>query len=71
MNWLTGFHAVEEALAAGRALDRIVILPVLSDFANGDRRLCFKPAEGSLSPSRAIQVYFRALRIRGELNLPK
>ena len=24
-NWLTGFHAVEEALAAGRALDRIVI----------------------------------------------
>jgi 23S rRNA (guanosine2251-2'-O)-methyltransferase len=25
MNWLTGFHAVEEALAAGRALDRVVI----------------------------------------------
>jgi 23S rRNA (guanosine2251-2'-O)-methyltransferase len=25
MNWLTGFHAVEEALAAGRALDRLVI----------------------------------------------
>src|SRR4029077_6581312 len=25
INWLTGFHAVEEALAAGRALDRIVI----------------------------------------------
>jgi 23S rRNA (guanosine2251-2'-O)-methyltransferase len=25
MNWLTGFHAVEEALAAGRSLDRIVI----------------------------------------------
>jgi 23S rRNA (guanosine2251-2'-O)-methyltransferase len=25
MNWLTGFHAVEEALAKGRALDRIVI----------------------------------------------
>ncbi len=25
MNWLTGFHAVEEALAAERALDRIVI----------------------------------------------
>lgn len=25
MNWLTGFHAVEEALAAGRALDRMVI----------------------------------------------
>jgi len=25
MNWLTGFHAIEEALAAGRALDRIVI----------------------------------------------
>ncbi len=26
MNWLTGFHPVEEALAAGRALDRIVIV---------------------------------------------
>lgn len=25
MNWMTGFHAVEEALAAGRALDRILI----------------------------------------------
>jgi 23S rRNA (guanosine2251-2'-O)-methyltransferase len=25
MNWITGFHAVEEALAAGRALDRIVL----------------------------------------------
>ena len=25
VNWITGFHAVEEALAAGRALDRIVI----------------------------------------------
>src|SRR6202046_319971 len=25
MNWLTGFHAVEEALAAGRALDRILV----------------------------------------------
>jgi 23S rRNA (guanosine2251-2'-O)-methyltransferase len=25
MKWVTGFHAVEEALAAGRALDRIVI----------------------------------------------
>jgi 23S rRNA (guanosine2251-2'-O)-methyltransferase len=25
MNWLTGFHAIEEALAAGRPLDRIVI----------------------------------------------
>jgi 23S rRNA (guanosine2251-2'-O)-methyltransferase len=25
MNWLTGFHAVEEALAAGRPLDRIVV----------------------------------------------
>lgn len=25
MNWMTGFHAVEEALSAGRALDRIVI----------------------------------------------
>jgi 23S rRNA (guanosine2251-2'-O)-methyltransferase len=25
MNWMTGFHAIEEALAAGRPLDRIVI----------------------------------------------
>jgi 23S rRNA (guanosine2251-2'-O)-methyltransferase len=25
MNWLTGFHAIEEALNAGRPLDRIVI----------------------------------------------
>lgn len=25
MNWMTGFHAVEEALAAGRPLDRILI----------------------------------------------
>ncbi len=25
MNWLTGFHAIEEALAAGRPLDRIVV----------------------------------------------
>ncbi|MGA8036191.1 MAG: 23S rRNA (guanosine(2251)-2'-O)-methyltransferase RlmB [Candidatus Acidiferrales bacterium] len=25
MNWITGFHAVEEALAANRGLDRIVI----------------------------------------------
>jgi 23S rRNA (guanosine2251-2'-O)-methyltransferase len=25
MNWMTGFHAVEEALTAGRSLDRIVI----------------------------------------------
>jgi 23S rRNA (guanosine2251-2'-O)-methyltransferase len=25
MNWVTGFHAVEEALAAGRPLDRVVI----------------------------------------------
>ncbi len=26
MNWMTGFHAAEEALAAGRALDRIIIV---------------------------------------------
>jgi len=25
VNWITGFHAVEEALAAGRPLDRIVV----------------------------------------------
>jgi 23S rRNA (guanosine2251-2'-O)-methyltransferase len=25
MNWLTGFHAVEEALSAGRALERILV----------------------------------------------
>lgn len=26
MNWITGFHAVEEALAAGRPLDRVVLV---------------------------------------------
>src|SRR6516165_10598765 len=25
MNWVTGIHAVEEALLAGRALDRVII----------------------------------------------
>lgn len=25
MNWITGFHAVEEALAAGRPVDRIIV----------------------------------------------
>lgn len=25
MNWVTGFHAVEEALTAGRALDRVLV----------------------------------------------
>ena len=30
----------------------IVILPALSDFAKGDRRLCRKPAEGYF-PSRS------------------
>jgi 23S rRNA (guanosine2251-2'-O)-methyltransferase len=25
MNWITGFHAVEEALAAGRPLDRVLV----------------------------------------------
>jgi 23S rRNA (guanosine2251-2'-O)-methyltransferase len=50
MNWLTGFHAVEEALAAGRALDRIMI----ARGRHGDR------VEGvvQLARSKSVPVRF-------------
>jgi len=50
MNWLTGFHAVEEALAAGRALDRIVI----ARGRHGDR----VEAVVQLAKSRGVPVRF-------------
>lgn len=50
MNWLTGFHAVEEALAAGRALDRIVI----ASGRHGDRI----EAVVRLAKSRGVPVRF-------------
>lgn len=50
MNWLTGFHAVEEALAAGRALDRIVI----ARGRHGDRL----EAVVRLAKSRGVPVRF-------------
>lgn len=50
MNWLTGFHAVEEALAAGRALDRIVVVRG----RHGDRI----EAVVRLAKSRGVPVRF-------------
>jgi 23S rRNA (guanosine2251-2'-O)-methyltransferase len=50
MNWLTGFHAVEEALAANRPLDRIVI----ARGRHGDRI----EAVVQLSKSRGVPVRF-------------
>jgi 23S rRNA (guanosine2251-2'-O)-methyltransferase len=50
MNWLTGFHAVEEALAAGRGLDRIVI----ARGRHGDR----VEAVVQLAKSRGVPVRF-------------
>jgi 23S rRNA (guanosine2251-2'-O)-methyltransferase len=50
MNWMTGFHAVEEALAAGRALDRIVI----ARGRHGDR----VEAIVQLAKSRGVPVRF-------------
>lgn len=50
MNWLTGFHAVEEALAAGRALDRIVI----ARGRHGERM----EAVVQLAKSRGVPVRF-------------
>ena len=50
MNWLTGFHAVEEALAAGRGLDRIVI----ARGRHGDRL----EAVVQLAKSRGVPVRF-------------
>jgi 23S rRNA (guanosine2251-2'-O)-methyltransferase len=50
MNWMTGFHAVEEALTAGRALDRIVI----ARGRHGDR----VEAIVQLAKSRNVPVRF-------------
>jgi 23S rRNA (guanosine2251-2'-O)-methyltransferase len=50
MNWLTGFHAVEEALAAGRAFDRIVI----ARGRHGDR----VEAVVQLARSKSVPVRF-------------
>jgi len=50
MNWLTGFHAVEEALAAGRSLDRLVI----ASGRHGDRM----EAIVRLAKSRGVPVRF-------------
>jgi len=50
MNWLTGFHAVEEALAANRPLDRIVI----ARGRHGDRL----EAVVQLAKSRGVPVRF-------------
>src|ERR1700693_3249579 len=50
MNWLTGFHAVEEALAAGRALERIVI----TRDRHGDR----VEAVVQLARSKSVPVRF-------------
>jgi len=57
MNWLTGFHAVEEALAAGRALDRIVI----ARGRHGER----VEAVVQLAKSRGVSVRFEE---RGQLD---
>jgi 23S rRNA (guanosine2251-2'-O)-methyltransferase len=50
MNWMTGFHAVEEALNAGRALDRIVI----ARGRHGDR----VESVVQLAKSRGVPVRF-------------
>jgi len=50
MNWMTGFHAVEEALTAGRPLDRIVI----ARGRHGDR----VEAIVRLAKSRGVPVRF-------------
>lgn len=50
MNWLTGFHAIEEALSVGRALDRIVI----ARGRHGERM----EAVVRLAKSRGIPVRF-------------
>ena len=52
MNWLTGFHAVEEALTAGRPLDRIVI----ASGRHGERI----EAIVRLAKSRGVPVRFEA-----------
>jgi len=50
MDWVTGFHAVEEALAAGRALDRVV----LARGRHGER----VEAIVQLAKSRGVTVRF-------------
>ena len=50
MNWITGFHAVEEALAAGRPLDRILVVKG----RHGDR----VEAVVRLAKSRGVPVRF-------------
>jgi 23S rRNA (guanosine2251-2'-O)-methyltransferase len=50
MNWITGFHAVEEALTAGQALDRILI----ARGRHGDRL----EAIVRLAKSRGVPVRF-------------
>src|ERR1700685_3099022 len=50
MNWLTGFHAVEEALAAGRPLDRILV----AKGRHGER----VEAVVQLAKSRGVPVRF-------------
>jgi 23S rRNA (guanosine2251-2'-O)-methyltransferase len=50
MNWMTGFHAVEEALNAGRPLDRIII----ARGRHGDRI----QAVVQLAKSRGVPVRF-------------
>jgi 23S rRNA (guanosine2251-2'-O)-methyltransferase len=57
MNWITGFHAVEEALAAGRALERIVI----AKGRHGER----VEAVVRLAKSRGVPVRFED---RGQLD---
>lgn len=54
MNWLTGFHAVEEALGAGRALDRVVI----ARGRHGERI----EAVARLAKSRGVPVRFEDRR---------
>lgn len=50
MNWITGFHAVEEALSAGRPLDRVV----LARGRHGERI----ESVVRLAKSRAVPVRF-------------
>jgi 23S rRNA (guanosine2251-2'-O)-methyltransferase len=52
MNWITGFHAVEEALAAGRPLERIV----LARGRHGER----VESVVRLAKSRSVPVRFEA-----------
>ena len=57
MNWITGFHAVEEALAAGRALERVLV----AKGRHGER----VEAVVRLAKSRGVPVRFED---RGQLD---